>query len=105
MRILGILMFIAALAVAGFAVVLGLFLESGHSGSHLRNAGSRIMMEFRDDPRMHEITKHVFGEVALTFSWLDAAFLVVLACSMALLVSSILIFRCAKSTAVSRQST
>lgn len=105
MRILGTLLFMAATAVAAFSIALGLFLESGHSGSHLRNAGNRIAVEFRDDPRMLEITKHVFGEVARTFSWLDAAFLVALASSMALLVSSILILRCAKSTPVSRPST
>ena len=105
MRIFGTVLFLSAVAVACFAVALGLFLESGHSGSHLRNAGSRIMMEFRDDPRMHEITKNVFGEVALTFSWLDAAFLVVLASSMALFVSSVLMFRCAQSSSVARQST
>jgi len=90
---LSALLVISGLTTGAFAVALGVFLESSHSGSTLRLAGRRIAGWVRSDPERHSVVLNAFSDVSRVFSWLDASFLLLLASSALLLFSGIAVFR------------
>ena len=93
MRLIGALIILFGLGTGTFAVVLGRFLQSGHSGSALHNAGNRIASSVRDDPEVYARIQWLLSEISHLFSWLNGAFVVLAGLSLFLLAAGVFILR------------